>query len=74
MLYFLYILPLLQVKATVLTPPSTPVNEPETAPEPQGEQATEKNVDEGITAPLDSPPLSSTPVNGNILAIHYMTM
>ncbi|XP_026745383.1 JNK-interacting protein 3 isoform X2 [Trichoplusia ni] len=51
------------VKATVLTPPSTPVNEPETAPEPQGEQAAEKN-EEVNTVPADSPPLSSTPVNG----------
>ncbi|PZC79765.1 hypothetical protein B5X24_HaOG215856 [Helicoverpa armigera] len=53
------------VKAPILTPPSTPVNEPETAPQPQSEEPAVK-ADDAAPAP-DSPPLSSTPVNGGHL-------
>ncbi|XP_075991589.1 JNK-interacting protein syd isoform X3 [Anticarsia gemmatalis] len=57
------------VKATILTPPSTPVNEPETSPEQQNEEpvAVVRNVEEADTAAPDSPPLSSTPINGGHL-------
>lgn len=53
------------MKAAILTPPSTPVNEPETASEPQTDEAVVKNVEEPEPAAHDSPPLSSTPINGN---------
>ncbi|CAH0703273.1 unnamed protein product [Spodoptera exigua] len=54
------------VKATILTPPSTPVNEPETAPEPQNQEAPKNNEEADFVHP-DSPPLSSTPINGGLL-------
>lgn len=55
----------IQVQATLLTPPSTPVKEPE----PPGEnevpkESVAKDVEEADPAAPDSPPLSSTPVNG----------
>lgn len=52
------------VKATILTPPSTPVNEPETTSEQPTKETTASNVEEADAAAPDSPPLSSTPING----------
>ncbi|KAJ8736915.1 hypothetical protein PYW07_000186 [Mythimna separata] len=56
------------VKAAILTPPSTPANEPETAPEPQSEEPVVKKADEADPPHPDSPPLSSTPINGGHLS------
>lgn len=54
-----------QVQATLLTPPSTPVRESE--PPASGDtpkESTVKNVEEVDTTAPESPPLSSTPING----------
>lgn len=55
------------MQATLLTPPSTPVREPE--PPASGDspkESTVKNVEEADTTAPESPPLSSTPINGNL--------
>ncbi|CAH0684325.1 unnamed protein product [Chilo suppressalis] len=52
------------VQATLLTPPSTPVKEPEPPSEATvPKEATPKDVEEADTVAPESPPLSSTPVN-----------
>ncbi|RVE47531.1 hypothetical protein evm_007848 [Chilo suppressalis] len=52
------------VQATLLTPPSTPVKEPEPPSEATvPKEAMPKDVEEADTVAPESPPLSSTPVN-----------
>ncbi|XP_026315689.1 JNK-interacting protein 3-like isoform X2 [Hyposmocoma kahamanoa] len=54
------------VQATLLTPPSTPVREPEPpASSDTPKESTVKNVEEVDTTAPESPPLSSTPINGH---------
>ncbi|KAI8431110.1 hypothetical protein MSG28_001165 [Choristoneura fumiferana] len=55
------------VQATLLTPPSTPVKEPEPEPVAPPRESTVKNVEEPDSTAPDSPPLSSTPVNNEHL-------
>ncbi|XP_063372894.1 JNK-interacting protein 3 [Cydia amplana] len=55
------------VQATLLTPPTTPVAEPEPAPSGPPKESAVKNVEEPDTGAPDSPPLSSTPVNNEHL-------
>lgn len=55
------------MQAILLTPPSTPVREPDppaTGDSPK--ESTVKNVEEVDTTAPESPPLSSTPINGKI--------
>lgn len=52
------------MQAKILTPPATPVKERGPPTEKQQMESAVKDTDESDAIPPESPPLSSTPING----------